>query len=169
MKLHATALAALLILAACGGEKAEPPAAAAPQAALPAGLFGAAPADAKALSEVRAAAKKGDAIAFTGYIGGREKPFTDGRAIFLVADSVKAPACGDECKTPWDACCTPGEEIAANSATVQVADASGAAMKLSLDGQGGLAPGAKVAVSGKVREAGSGVLIVDAERIAKLP
>jgi hypothetical protein len=164
------ALLATLALAGCGSPASETPAKEAPaknDAALPEGLFlDKAPADAKPVSEARADAKAGDDITVSGYIGGRVEPFTAGRAIFTLADTEKAPACADECKTPWDACCTSGDTIAANSATVQVVDADGKLIATDLNGIHGLKPGAPVTVTGKVREANENILIVDATGLA---
>lgn len=170
-------IAALMIttlaLSGCREEQASAPVPkpAATTPVLPSSLFVVnAPADAKPIAAVRSDAKAGDTVAFTGYIGGRPEPFTEGRAIFLVADPVAAPPCSDGCKTPWDACCTPSEDIIANSATVQVVDVQGVALKIGLDGQGGLKSGARVAIAGKVREsAAGGVFIVDANTITALP
>lgn len=168
----ALALAELSLLG-CGNEPApvrrEAPQASAP--ALPANLFVAtAPAGAKPLGTVRGGAKVGDDVTFTGYIGGRVDPFTEGRAIFLVADQKAAPQCSDGCETPWDSCCTPKEEITANSATVQVVDKDGAVVKLGLRGQNGMKDGTQVAITGKVREAvAGGPFVVDAFGISLQP
>ena len=165
------ALIATLALSGCREQAAPPPAqlsAAAP--ILSAGLFTSTQSsDAKPIAEARAHAKPGDTIAIEGYIGGRAKPFTEGRAVFLLADVEKAPPCDDGCETPWDACCEPSETIIANSATVQVVDAQGAPLKLSLDGTNGLKSGAVVTVTGKVRETGERILIVDATEITIKP
>jgi len=174
MKFHVLMLLGALALASCAEKESAAPAAPAapsePKVALPATLFATpAPADAKPLSEVRATAKAGEVVTFVGYIGGREEPFVDGRAMMLVADKVKAPACTDACKIPWDACCTPAEDIVANSATVQVVDEAGAPLKVGLMGQGNLGNGSSVAVTGKVREIGEGIFVVDAQTIAALP
>ncbi|MEQ8820805.1 MAG: hypothetical protein RLY93_11225 [Sumerlaeia bacterium] len=180
MKLIPTTLAfaSILALAGCAQEGAESTGATAAQEttaaapaeqapALPEGFFLAeAPANALTVSQARANAKAGDDIALTGYIGGRVEPFTEGRAIFLVADSEVAPACTDACAVPWDACCVPRDTIAANSATIQVLDADGKTLKVDLKGQNGLEPGAEVTVVGKVREANESLLIVDASGIA---
>lgn len=167
-------LATLLAVAGCGQQGAESPGAAAPEApqatSLPDGFFLAeAPADAPPLSQARASAAAGQEITFTGYIGGRAEPFTAGRALFLVADTEAAPACIDACPIPWDACCTPGDVIAANSATVQVVDDEGRPLRLDLNGLNGLAPGAGVTVVGSVREAGGGILLVDASGVSVAP
>lgn len=128
-----------------------------------------APADIHPLYEVRAESKTGDEVAFTGYIGGRVEPFTEGRGIFLVTDVEKAPQCFDDgCPTPWDACCTPKDDILANNATVQVLNEKGLTLKMGLEGVSGLVPGANVAVTGNVREKNDAVFIVDATSIAIL-
>ncbi len=166
-------LVSAIALHGCGDTSAERPntEASAPSAAegarrapaLPDGFFLAAePAGAISVSEARASAKTGDDIVLTGHVGGRSEPFVENRAVFLLADAAKAPACADECGTPWDACCVPGETIAANSATVQVVDSDGNALHVSLSGRNGLAPGSEVTVQGRVREAGDAILIVDA-------
>jgi hypothetical protein len=125
-------------------------------------MLAAAPGDVIPVAEARRTAKTGDTVSLAGYIGGRAEPFTEGRAVFLLADSEAAPACTDACAVPWDACCTPRETITANSATVQVVDAGGMPLKVGLEGRDGLKPGATVTVVGKVREAGDAVMIVDA-------
>lgn len=138
-------------------------------AALPANLITETPiADAKPLSEVRAAAKAGETTSLLAYIGGRAEPFTEGRAVFVVADVEKAPACTDGCSTPWDACCVPAEDITANSASIQVVDDKGQPLKVGLEGHGNLKPGSVIEVTGKVREA-SAVFVVDATSIHVRP
>jgi len=168
-------LAALIaiLLTACGGsnkgDAADSPTPPAGNDApgMPEGLFlDTPPADAAPLREARAEAKAGESIAFSGYIGGRVEPFTEGRALFLVADSENAPACTDECETPWDACCTALDTIAANSATVQLVDDAGKLLALNLEGMNGLKPGAAITVVGEVREANDAVLVVDATGLA---
>jgi len=164
--------AAVVALSGCDQSKSDPvapppkAAEAEEKPALPADFFvSEAPPGALSVSEARTKAKTGEPIVLSGYIGGRAEPFTEGRALFLVSDVKNAPACEDECATPWDACCTPSETIAANSATVQVVDAEGKTLRLDLKGQGGLASGAVVTVVGKVREASETILIVDAEGV----
>mgnify|MGYP006138360095 CR=1 FL=1 len=45
---------------------------------------------------------------------------------------------GDSCKTPWDACCEPRESLQANTATIQIVDASGKPLKTGLRGVNGI-------------------------------
>lgn len=167
----AALLGSAFMLGACSQQATETSSATAEEskeiaASLPDDLFiTEAPSDPITVSQARANAKAGDDIVMTGYIGGREKPFTAGRALFLMADSEKAPACTDTCPIPWDACCTASEVVAANSATVQVLDSEGRTLKTDLNGANGLAPGAEITVVGKVREANESLLIVDAQGI----
>jgi len=155
------------LLTGCGGPAPNQDESTPPAAKLPEGLLlTAVPEGAVSLSEARANAAVGETVAFTGYIGGRVEPFTEGRALFLMADTENAPACTDECATPWDACCTASDTIAANSATVQLTDAEGKLLHLSLQGRHGLAPGAALTVVGEVRQANEAVFVVDATGIA---
>ena len=170
---HPLGLATILVLSGCGQEGRESQSTSSfametrQAAELPNGFFlNEVPSNAVPLSQARVNAKTGESIAFTGYIGGRKEPFTVDRAIFLVADAEKSPTCDDGCQTPWDACCTPSEVIAANSAAVQVLDTNGQTMRLSLKGLNGLVPGVQIAVFGKVREANDNVFIVDASGVA---
>ena len=164
----------LVILTACGGEKSNTAAnteapikeTASTAADIPPALFAKTPSpDAMPVSAARQSAKVGEEIALTGYIGGREEPFTEGRAMFLLADAKDAPACTDGCTTPWDACCVAAEDVAKNSATIQVVDAEGRALKSSLKGHNGLQPGSTVTVRGKVAQKDDAVLVVNAESI----
>lgn len=73
--------------------------------------------------------KEGDIVAVRGRIGGRVDPISKDTAVFIVMDPA-LHSCdqneGDTCATPWDYCCETPESMAANNATVQVVDASGA-------------------------------------------
>lgn len=162
---------AVATLAACSSEqpaaKASAPTAAASTAAvIPASLFAAeAPAGAVGVATVRTSAKAGDDVVLSGFVGGRVDPFTEGRAVFLIADAASTPPCTDHCATAWDACCEPKEKLAASTATIQVVDEGGALLKAGLDGEGGLKAGANVVVAGAVRTADAGVFVVDAKSI----
>src|SRR4051812_20800093 len=89
-------------------KQAAPPAATAE--ALPANLVVAAPAPARAKDVVAARnASDGDEVIVRGRVGGSEKPFTEGRAVFQLVDLALA-TCDKtgpmhNCKTPWDYCC----------------------------------------------------------------
>ena len=139
--------------------------------ALPASLaLPNAPAGAKDVLAVKQEAKEGDAVVIRGRVGGSKSPFIDGRASFQLVDrSLKA--CGegtamDECKTPWDYCCSEPKEIVAHSATVQVVGADGRPLRAGLAGFSGLKPLSDVTVKGTVAKAGeTGTLVVNATGI----
>ena len=162
----------LFALAAC--EQSAPPPAptpAAPVAAvsIPDSLFlASAPADAKPLEEVKAAAKPGDTVVLRGLVGGSGNPFVDGRAMVTLV-GAGLPACGDNpedaCKTPWDYCCETPDEIAAHSATIQLADKHGQPLKAGLKGLHGIKELSDLTVVGTVAQAEGGVLVVNASGI----
>src|SRR4051794_31021746 len=81
------------------------------------------PAGAKGVIAARAEAKDGDSVVVIGRIGGSSKPFTAGRATFLIVDPSFKPAM--ECKCPWDYCETPDADLKGGTATVKVVDAAG--------------------------------------------
>lgn len=150
-----------------GGGQAQAPA---PAVVVPAGLFTtSAPADAKPLIEVKPDAKPGDAIVFEARVGGRVDPFIENRAVFFVTDA-SILSCdqlhGDACKTPWDYCCEPKDNLLRHMATVQIVGDDGQPLKLSLSDEHGLAPLKTICVTGTVDQAdASGTLVVNAESI----
>jgi hypothetical protein len=147
-----------------GGQSAAP----ANAEALPASLaLAEAPAGAQDVLAVRKEAKEGDAVVVRGRVGGSRSPFVEGHASMQIVDpSLKA--CGegtpmDECKTPWDFCCSDSNEIAGHSASVQVIGADGKPLRASLQGFAGLKPLSKVTVKGVVaKSADSGALVINA-------
>lgn len=165
------------ILAGCSGDggadtaanaaATSPPApSAVGQPAIPPNLFASAPFEGTAsLSDVKQTASEGDTVTFLGKIGGRVDPFTDGRAVFLVADEILHFCVDDGCPTPWDACCTPREDIVRLSATVQVTGPDGKPLPISLNGRSGLEPGANIQVRGILSQKGEGFTVIDAESI----
>ncbi|GMU20805.1 MAG: hypothetical protein AMXMBFR13_09010 [Phycisphaerae bacterium] len=127
-----------------------------PAAALPPGLILAeSPPQAKNVVEAKKEAQIGEEVVVRGRIGGRGEPFVENRAIFQLVDS-SLPTCadnpGDGCKTPWDYCCEPKDQITAKSMTVQIVGADGKPLRTNLKGQGGLVPMAKVVIRGKVEQ-----------------
>jgi hypothetical protein len=170
------AVLAAVIVAGCDnrpGETAQqqPTPATAAVDALPSALaLPDAPPGAKDVLAVKKDAKEGDAVVIRGRVGGSKSPFVDGRASFQLVDrSLKA--CGegtamDECKTPWDYCCSEAKEVAAHSATVQVVGADGRPLHAGLSGFAGLKPLSDVTVTGTVAKAGqTGTLVVNATGI----
>lgn len=138
-------------------------------AALPANLrLTAAPADAKGVAEIKAAAKDGQRVTLRGVVAGRAEPIAANRAILTLLDS-SIKTCdanpGDSCKTPWDACCEPADVLAKNSVTVQVVDSEGRPLKTALTSIEGIKPLAKLTVTGVATLTSDGVTIVNADGI----
>ncbi|MGH7177214.1 MAG: hypothetical protein ACREJC_07535 [Tepidisphaeraceae bacterium] len=122
---------------------------------LPAGLFlNQPPGQADDVIHVKRTAREGDSVVMRARVGGSKEPIAPARAIFTVTDLSlqtcdKSPT--DSCPTPWDNCCDPTDVIADNSATIEVVNAGGRPLRLSLAGVGGLAPMKEIVVIGKVR------------------
>lgn len=124
-----------------------------------------APSDVKNVIDAKETAKPGDTIAIRGRIGGSARPFVDGRAVFTIVG--RGPhACSDhaddQCKTPWDYCCTPRDELRAHSATIQIVDESGAPIRTDIKGRRGIQELSDLTVVGKVVSTNGGSLIIKA-------
>ena len=150
------------------------PSAKAQATTLPAGLvLASAPAGAKTVKEVRASAKDGDEVVVRGVIAGRVDPIAENRAILTLLDPAMKTCNqlpGDQCKTPWDACCEQSEDIAANSATVQVVDEKGTVVKMGLASIAGIKPLKEVVVKGKLKLSPDGkAAVVDATGLYVTP
>lgn len=108
-----------------------------------------APTESVSIKEAKAQAAEGDTISLTGVIGGNlDGGISAESGLFLMVDE-SIPSCDDlpddHCKTPWDYCCEPRENLMAGMATVRVVDADGNPIPLD-----GLKPLDKVTVSGTV-------------------
>jgi len=112
----------------------------------------------------RTAPKPGSTITITGVVGGRLKPFVDGRAIFTVID--RSLICSTGCGSTWSGCGLPPEQLRGGVATVQVADASGKPLTTTLEGANGLEAGSSVVINGTIA-AGSNdkALLINASAI----
>ncbi len=108
--------------------------------------------------ELRKAGKPGDEVTVTGKIGGAMKPFTEGFATFVLADT-SLRTCDlipeDGCKTPWDACCADPEMINASRITVQILDGDSGPVAVSLHQMEGLSELDQLVVMGQVAEGSS--------------
>lgn len=118
MRLMRLALAPLwfVFLSSCTGEAAAPAGKTIPETF----HLASAPANPVSVKELRAAPAS-DNIA----VVGRVKDFAEGLAGMTLADrSLRACSDnpGDECKTPWDYCCVPQEELTAGLANVEFRD-----------------------------------------------
>ena len=111
------------------------------------------PADAVSVSQAKGTASEGDTVAIRGIIGGRKDAMSAETAAFVVIDTGVQNPCvadgDDHCPTPWDYCCTPTEDVQANTATVQLVDADGVPMEFDLSAQG-ISPLDEVVVVGTV-------------------
>ncbi|MGB7160400.1 MAG: hypothetical protein WBD40_20195, partial [Tepidisphaeraceae bacterium] len=120
------------------------------------------------LAAARKQAKPGDEIIVRGRIGGSKDPLAANRAILTLLDSA-VPTCEkspmDTCPTPWDACCEPPETLAANTATIQVVDATGRPLKTGLGGVNGIEPMKELVIIGRVKGQEANALIIEATGI----
>ena len=96
-------------------------------------LLVSAPSNDRAVADVKSNATDGEQVTVRGYIGGRLEPITHDSPVFVITDS-SIPDCNrlhpGHCDTPWDYCCETPESLAANTATVQLVDASGAPLNV---------------------------------------
>ena len=101
------------------------------------------------------APKAGDTIAVVGKIAGAMHPFTEGFATAVVSD-IALETCelipGDNCETPWDACCVDKDIIKASRLTIQVVGEDSRPIAQSLKGVNGLTELDPIVVSGTVAE-----------------
>jgi hypothetical protein len=70
----------------------------------------------------------GQLLVIQGFIGGMVEPFTQSRALFVLGDeSIKTcdKIPGDQCPTPWDACCEDRKKLIDGSITVRLLDDHG--------------------------------------------
>jgi hypothetical protein len=124
------------------------------------------PAGAKGVAEVRAKAKTGDEVVMIGRVGGREKPFTKGRAQFLLVDSKLKPA--TECECPWDYCSTEPDILVASRASVKFVDAKGATLTAEAKEAFGIKELSTVVIKGKVvRDDAGNLIVVGSKRFVK--
>jgi hypothetical protein len=111
-------------------------------------LLASEPAKAQSIIDVRKSAKDGDEVVVAGQVGGSDKPFTEGRASFLLVDaSLKAES---TCDCPWDFCELPKKELAASRLSVKLVDADGKTVKHGAREMFGIKELSQVVVKGKV-------------------
>ncbi len=115
----------------------------------------AAPEGAIPVIEAREKANPGETMAVTGKVAGVMNPFTEGFASVVLADE-ELETCdlipGDECVTPWDACCVAPEEIKSQRMTIQIVGDDGMPVAESLKGFRGLKELDSLVVTGTVNE-----------------
>jgi hypothetical protein len=142
-----------------------------PKDGIPNGLFlGEAPSGAQDLSEARKKGnlKPGQTVTLRGVVGGGKDPFVAGRAVFTLMGTALKPCTAnpdDHCKTPWDYCCETKADIAANSATVRVADSKGNPLRTDLKGRASVKELSEVIVTGTVASAESDGVVINASSL----
>lgn len=143
--------ASFLVLTAC--EKPTEPQATTPTVSLEKYFTQTTPSNPQPIHQIRTTAKPGDTITISGLVMGREKPFVDGRAAFILGDPAKLTPCNkmpdDHCTTPWDACCDTPEAKLEGTATIQITE-NGRVLKQSIKGEHGLKELSTVTLTGTV-------------------
>lgn len=150
------ALAAVSFFAACGdsGDSSNENAPLSPpDPAIEAVLSPTAPDGAISVVEARKTAKPGEEITVEGIVAGTMSPFAESFASVVLGDLAmetcdKIP--GDECPTPWDACCADPDALKGMRLTLQVPDSEGRPVAQSLKGISGLAEMDRVVAKGIV-------------------
>ena len=113
------------------------------------------PLNAISVIDARGKTNSGEDIVVIGKIAGVIQPFTEGYASVVLGD-LEMQTCdlieGDECETPWDACCADPEEVQSQRMTIQVLDKNGFPMAETLKGVNGLTELDVVVGAGTVNE-----------------
>ncbi len=122
--------------------------------------------------EARELNKPKTRLVMEGFIGGRKKPFSTTKAVFTFGDD-SLETCdeipGDNCPTPWDACCEDRRKINSSTISVQVLNKQGELMSGTLKGVNGLLPGKRIRILATVDEKSiEESMIVNAEKIKVL-
>jgi hypothetical protein len=154
-----------ILFASCKPETQET--AAAPTISLDPFFTSTLPADPQPIHQVRTTAKPGETVTISGLVMGREKPFVEGRAAFILGDPAKLTPCNkmpdDHCETPWDACCDTPEAKREGTATIQIVGADNRVLKQSIKGANGLKELSAVTLTGTVDKASTAeALIINA-------
>ena len=126
-------------------------------------VLSAEPAGVKGVIAIRKEAKDGDEVVVAGQVGGSTKPFTEGRAGFLIVDPSLKPTA--ECESPWDFCEYPAKEVAAARLSVKFVDADGKTIGTGARELFGIAELSRVVVKGKVRRDDKDNIVVVASGI----
>ena len=125
---------------------------------------------AQAIHIARTTAKPGDEITLKGDLIGRKKIFVDGRASFILGDPGKLTPCneipGDECPTPWDACCDSKELKKTGIASIQILGEDGRVLSGNLKGTKGMKELSSITLTGTVDKSSTeDNLVVNATKI----
>jgi hypothetical protein len=158
----------IAFLCSCGG-KEEPTAKDTQQSEVPKELFSnisAPPMAVQAAKSLAAGAK----VTVKGKVMGSHHPFVENRASFVLGDPAVLTSCdmrpGDNCKTPWDACCDDKKVIQSATLNIQVLDGQGSVLKTGLKGQNGLKELSEVVIEGVVDASSTPeATVINAEKI----
>jgi len=166
-------LTSLLLLSACQ-KSTQTTTVEAPATAFDEWFTDTAPKNPQTIHALRTSAKPGDEVTVSGLVMGREQPFVDGRAAFVLGDPTKLTPCnrvpGDECTTPWDVCCDEDSLILESTATIQLLGNNGRVLANSIKGVHGLTELSLVTLTGIVDKASTGeALIINAKRLHVAP
>ncbi len=114
------------------------------------------PANSISIAELRTKHKAGETITFSGQVIGSTEVFMDGLAVMTMGDPTKMTTCnlrpGDNCQTPWDACCDDPDVKKNNIVTIQILDPSGATVKVGLKGLSGIKEMSDLVITGVVEQ-----------------
>ena len=125
------------------------------------------PASVKGVIDVREKAKDGDEVVVVGRVGGSSKPFTEGRAAFLLVDDSIKPS--TECDCPWDYCETEKKVLVAARLSVKFVEADGKTVATGARGMFGIKELSTVVIQGKVQRDDKDNVIVVARSIFVRP
>jgi hypothetical protein len=114
------------------------------------------PVGVKGVIEVRKSARDGDEVVVVGRVGGTDKPFTEGRASFLIVDPSLKPCEDGGC----DYCETPAEELAVARASVKFVDGQGKTLPTGARELFGIKELTTVVVKGKANRDDKGNLTI---------
>jgi len=125
------------------------------------------PQGAQEVIQVRKEAKDDDEVIIVGRIGGKDKPWIEGRAAFSIVDnSLKACSDipGDKCPIPWDYCCET-DRLPTATALVKIVDDNGQLVKSDARQLLGVKELQTVVVTGKAERDEAGNLTVNATKV----
>ncbi|MCA9298627.1 MAG: hypothetical protein KDA28_06150 [Phycisphaerales bacterium] len=161
-----------LVLVACSESAPESHVDSGPKDATPSWILTSTPGEAIMVGALKPTAKEGDEVIVRGMIGGRKDAIDEATGTFIIVDpslmSCSEVSDDDHCPTPWDYCCEPQEDVTAQSATIQLVDASG--VPIAIDpASTGIDHDADVVVVGVVAPRPSdAVLVIRATGIRKI-
>lgn len=122
--------------------------------------------------EARKRNERDQLLVIQGFIGGMVEPFAQNRALFILGDEsiktcYKIP--GDNCPTPWDACCEDRKKLIDGSITVRLLDKHGQILQGTLKKVKGIEAGKIIKVECIVdSESIKNSMVVNAKRIELL-